>query len=195
MIDSHNFGSVVEGVPEYTTLTGTYTPATTGLYTLEIENTRNAVYRTDTTNFIDNIKLEPIDPMLSADKQILAIWNPTDITMDLAAGPAFANRNYWMFLGYTGTFPGVNLSGINIPLNFDALFELGLSYPGILPGTSGFFGTLNGSGEAEAFFTWNPSADFMGLTLYFSYVVLSPGGGLPILAASNPVNLTVVLLY
>lgn len=193
MIDSHNFGVLVDNVPEYTTLNGTYTPATTGLYTLEIENVRNAVYRTDTNHYIDNIKLEPIAPTLSSSKQFLAVFGPQDITMDLTPGAGYAGDPYWMFMGYTGTYPGVNLSGINIPLNFDVFFELSLAFPGLLPDTSSFFGTLDGNGEAQALFTWNPPADFLGLTLYFSYVVLSPGGGLPIQAASNPVNTTVVM--
>jgi hypothetical protein len=48
--------------------------------------------------------------------------------------------------------------------------------------------------ENPASFYWKPEGSYLGVTLYFAYVVLSPGMSLPVLAASNPVNVTAVLM-
>jgi hypothetical protein len=193
LIDSHDFGKVTEGVPEYTVLSGTYTPATTGMYALEIENTRTALSSTDLKNYIDTIMLEPVNPMLSCDGQTFSTWFNLTRNFELSAGPAEANKDYWMWVGFSGNYPGINISGVNVPLNYDVLVELNLMYPGF-PGT-GFVGQLDGDGNATATMTWKPNASLKGLTIWFAYVVLSPGGGLPILAASNPINATVTSFY
>jgi hypothetical protein len=191
LIAEHDFGYVGSGNPEDTTLTGTYTPAASGYYTLDIQNKRkNGVSTSLLYNFIDIITLAPQNPMLSADGVIFSQFYPTTITYDLTAGSAYANHEYWMWVGFTQTYPGINLSGVNIPLNYDLLVEMCLRYPGI-PG-SGFLGQLDGNGDAEASLFWKPTADLKGATLYMTYVVLSPGGKLPVLAASNPVNATAV---
>jgi hypothetical protein len=55
-------------------------------------------------------------------------------------------------------------------------------------------GQLNGEGKASASLYWKPEAIHLDMTLYFCYVILSPGMRLPVLAASNPVNATAVLI-
>ena len=66
---------------------------------------------------------------------------------------------------------------------------MGLMYPGF-PGT-GFVGKLDALGKAEASIKWKPDINQEGITLYFAYIVLSSGGTVPVLEASNPVNMTV----
>jgi len=51
---------------------------------------------------------------------------------------------------------------------------------------------FDGNGESTATMTLQPDVNLMYLTLYFSYVVLSPGVSMPVLAASNPINITMV---
>jgi hypothetical protein len=193
LIDSHDFGSLTEGKPESETLTGTYVPAATGLYTLEIENTRGTTSITDVMNFIDTIVLAPTEPMLGADSQTFSVFFGGTCNMDLTAGSAHANRDYWMWMGYSGTFPGIQLGGVTIPLNYDLLVQIGLNYPGFA--NPDFVGQLDGSGNAAITMKLKPDAALMDLTLYFAYVVLSSGGALPVLAASNPINATVTLYY
>ena len=128
--------------------------------------------------------------MLGADGVTLSYMVGGTRTFDLRAGAEHANMPYWIWMGVSGTYPGIDVQGISIPMNYDMLVSLGWLYPGSV-GTN-FIGQLDGNGEATASLTTTPNFSLLGLTLYFSYVVLSPGGGLPALGASNPINLTFV---
>jgi hypothetical protein len=191
LIASHDFGSLTEGQPEFLVLTGTYTPTTSGYYTLDIENSRPVATDANVKNFIDNIKVVPTEYMLATDGQTFPFWYPTTVNFYLTAGPEMANRDYWMWTNFSGTYPGVVLNGITVPLNYDPLVSLCLDNPGLIH--SDFIGQLDGSGHATI--PVKIQTSYIGLTLYFSYIVLSPGGGQPILAASNPVNITVTQFY
>ncbi|MFH2001783.1 MAG: hypothetical protein ABIK28_19010 [Planctomycetota bacterium] len=183
----------MEDSPEAAVLTGSYTPSVTGMYTLDIQNSRTAASETALSNFIDNITVSAADSMLSADGQTLTAFYGSTRILDLDAGPSYANQNYWIWVNYSGCYPGCNVSGVNIPLNYDVLLDICLGYPGI-PDPS-FVGQLDGSGQAQASFYLKPAMNLTGLTLYFAYVVLPPSGGLPVLAASNPINMTITLFY
>jgi hypothetical protein len=189
LIASHSFGSI-GGTVKKAVLTGTYTPATTGIYTLDIRNYRknNKTTKSDLYNYIDEITLAPTNAMLGVDGEAFSAFLGSTRNFELSAGPENAGKNYWLWVGFSETYPGIMLSGVDIPLNHDVLVDLGLAYPG-LPGT-GFFGVLDGAGNATASMYWKPKMTWVGLTLYYSYVVLSPGGSLPVLAASNPVNVS-----
>jgi hypothetical protein len=191
LIDEHDFGSVTEGKYEAVVLTGSFTAPTSGMYTLDIQSTRQIASTTELAHYIDNIVLAPANPTLSADGQTFSTFYSYTRTFDLTAGAAHAGGDYWLWVGYSGTYPGINLSGKNIPLNYDLLVQMCLGYPGI-PDPS-FFGTLDASGNAQAKLKWKPDNSLLGLTIYFGYVVLSPGHGLPVVMASNPVNCTVAM--
>lgn len=163
------------------------------MYTIEIQNTRATSSTTDLVNYLDTILLDPTEPMLGADGQTLSVLLGSTRNLVLDAGPAYANKDYWIWVNFSGTFPGFNMSGVNVPLNYDMLVELCLTYPGF-PDAS-FVGQLDGSGQGTASLSYKPKSGFIGFTLYFAYVVLSPGGGPPILAASNPINMTVTMFY
>lgn len=163
------------------------------MYTLAIENTRAAGSENTLVNYIDNIMLVPEDYMLSADGQTLTAFFTSTRTFSLTAGAEHANRNYWMWMGCTGTYPGLSVSGVSVPLNYDVVVELGLIYPGFIH--PDFLGILDASGNATVAMDTKPDASLQGMTFYFSYVVLSPGYSLPVLAASNHVNCTVTLFY
>lgn len=192
MIDSHDFGYVAGTTPEKVALTGTYTPAATGLYTLEIQNSRKLASSADLHNYMDTVVLEPLNWMLGSDGvTISAIYGGTR-TFYLQGGGQYANSDYWMWVGVSGTYPGMQTKGVEIPLNYDFLVGLCWLAPGGI-GT-GFVGKLDGTGDATAAMTLLPDTSLIDLTLYYSYVILSPGMSLPVLAASNPVNVTVTAL-
>lgn len=193
MIDSHSFGSVVEGDFDTATISGSYTPAVSGLYTLEIENTRGMKSESTLTNVIDTIMLNPVNPMLAANRQTFPALFARRWDFTLNAGVEHANRDYWLWIGFSGTWPGINKSGVNVPLNYDLLVRYCLTIPGFP--AAGFSGKLDAAGRAYPSLTWHPDLAWQGLTLWMAYVVLSPGGGLPLLAASNPINGTVTYFY
>jgi len=167
-----------------------YIPTTSGLHTLEIKNYRpSSISTSNLINYLDTILLVSRTPMLSADKQCVSYYWGGTRELELTAGAKYAGHDYWIWLGFTGTSPGIDISGVNIPLNYDLLVELGLLYPGF-PGT-GFMGQLDGAGNAAASLKVvgsHPNA--AGVTLWLSYLVLSPGMTTPVLAASNPINVT-----
>ena len=109
-------------------------------------------------------------------------------TFDLQAGSAFADRDYLMMMGYSGTFPGLTFGTVTVPLTYDFLVGLTMFNPGIIG--PGFYGQLDTNGDADASLTIPADPQFMGLTLYIAYAILSPGGALPLLAASNTINMT-----
>lgn len=193
MVCSHDFGSVTEGKPEKKLLTGSYTATVSGMHTLEIWNTTNAKFDTDLTNYADNVKLVPVNHMLAADAQTFSVFYKYTRKITLTAGANHANQNYWMWMNYTGTFPGFDVHGVNIPLNYDTLLELGMKYPAFL--NPKFIGTLDSSGNAEFDWTLQANSGVIGLTIYMSYLVLPNGGGFTVLDASNPINFTMTLLY
>ena len=187
----HNFGYVSGTNPETATLTGTFQAPTTGLYTLEIKNTRGTTKTSLLTNYLDTVVLKPTDWMLGSDGVTFCCLKTSTRTFILHGGTANAGLPFWMWVGISGTYPGLQVGGVEVPLNPDILVDMCWNYPGF-PGVN-FYGTLDGNGEATASLTVGPNMSYKGLTLYFVYVILSPGGGLPLVAASNPVNATFVL--
>jgi hypothetical protein len=193
LIASHEFGYVSGSTPEAAVLEGTYTPATTGLYSLEIKNYRpSGTSTSNLINYLDNIVLASTTPMLSADGQTFSSFFGGTRKFELTADVAYAGHDYWLWVGFTGTYPGIKVSGVTIPLNYDILVELGLLYPGF-PGT-GFVGQLDGSGNASASLKVTANPNYQGATLWLSYIVLSSGMKPPVLAASNPINITFTLM-
>lgn len=188
LIDSHNFGYVGASNPEQAVLTGTYNPPSTGLYTLEIQNYNSVSSTSKLTNYVDTVIVEPVDWTLGSDGVTFAFLNNSPRNFDLKAGPGCGNKDYWLWVGISGTYPGLNVKGVAIPLNYDIVVNVGWMLPGAI-GT-GFVGTLNAQGDATASWTFKPDLAMKGLTFYLSYVVLSSGMSLPVLAASNPINIT-----
>ena len=129
--------------------------------------------------------------MLGSDGVTFACTKVTTRHYYLHGGSAYAGRGYWMWMGLSGTYPGMQVSGVEVPLNYDYLVSLCWANPGF-PGVN-FFGTLDGNGQATASLSVQANLNYLDLTMYFTYVILSPGGGLPLAAASNPVNATVTL--
>lgn len=178
--------------PEKYHLTGSFTPPETGLYTLKVRNRRNAYATSLLINYIDNITLVPRDYTLGSDGVTFSCVLSTTRNFTLNAGPHYGGHDYIMMLGFSETYPGLNMGGANIPLNWDLLVQLSMFNPGF-PGP-GFLGKLDGNGQATASMTCPTDMMLLGRTFFFTYAVLSPGGNLPIVLTGNPINATVTVV-
>lgn len=141
-------------------------------------------------NFIDNLRVHPADPDFLASKRHLSNAKGGVSIFTLKPGAACAGDTYLILSSLTGTWPGIPLSGIDVPLNPDAWTSAALT----LVNTSlmqGFMGQLDGNGEAEAKldFPGTELSQVIGLPIYFDYVVLENPGGPPLKAASHPTTL------
>jgi len=137
---------------------------------------------------IDDIMVtsKNLDPTLWAEQYELSVATQSTSTLRLDAGIANAGKTYFIGASLSGTSPGVNIAGLNIPLNW-ADFTL-LSLTGASHFVS-FFGTLAGLGMASA--TFDPLAPlppaYVGQEISFAYVTI------PLASfASNPVTVTLV---
>lgn len=188
MIDKHAFGYISSGTTR-STLSGRFTAPTTGLYTLHIEHTSTSAASSCIFSYIDNISLVPAQPNLGTDKVNIPQSNGATVQFTLDAGTANANQPYCLWMSASGTYPGIAMSGVTVPLNWDFLLSLSLYEQ--LPGTTGFFGTLDGSGSATAAMVLPQDTGnmYLGFKLSYAYVVASPGPSFPLQFASYPVHL------
>lgn len=112
-------------------------------------------------------------------------------TLELAAGSSQANRSYWVFGSLSGTFPGVPLGPVTIPLNYDVLTLLTLASPNTV--ISGSMGLLDAAGTATAKVVVPKRSriprGLIGRKVYTAFVTHT--GGMVHLA-SNPQSLTLV---
>lgn len=170
-------------------LTGSFQPKATGLYNLQIENTRTQTASTCIYTYIDNISLMPAKADFASDIMNLKCATGGTVNFKLMAGNANANRDYWIWLNFSGVYPGFQVNGLTVPLNWDVLLLFGLNNPGF-PGTSGFVGTFNSTGDAAAsmMLPIDVRKEFVGVPINFAYVVLSKGPAFPITYVSLPVH-------
>ncbi|MEE8469322.1 MAG: DUF1028 domain-containing protein [Planctomycetota bacterium] len=73
----------------------------------------------------------------------------TPIPFTLNRGMAESGRAYHLLGSFSGTSPGIDLGGLNLPLNRDRFFEYTWFSPGP-PGLTGFQGMLDADGRALA---------------------------------------------
>jgi len=171
-------------------LTATYTPASTGMHTLDIYCYRNYL-QTDVWNYIDSISLAPVSPALTIDPCNTHVWNTGSNTLAVDAGVAHANEPY-IILAATGPTPNFSLDGVLIHLAYDNIFQYTLANKNTAM-FSNTYGVLDASGQATATFTtfsWLPQ--WQGKTVTFCALGLSSGGVRPIQYATNPVLLNFI---
>jgi len=108
----------------------------------------------------------------------------------LAPCAAPTTRLYLIAWGGSGTSPGTNLApGVTLPLNADALTQLGLA--GLNgPAFGQFAGLLDAQGRAQATLTIPPSAAIPTGSTHLAAVILGPPQVFA--AASNPIELVVL---
>jgi hypothetical protein len=174
------------------TFTGTYTATTSGPYTIEFHNWRNAAASNDIKNYIDDIVLEPAVADFSIETDNISVSTGGSVDMALLAGAAHGGE-YYFVLGGLGTYPGFTLDGVRVHLNNDALFAYAQSHPNS-GAFQNSFGVLNGSGQATCSFNTggptNPA--FLGLSFNFAYVLLTSPGTRPITYGSLPVKVNFI---
>lgn len=110
-------------------------------------------------------------------------------TLMLAAGSGQANRGYWVFASASGTFPGVRVGPVTIPLNHDELTLLTVAQPNQT--ISAARGQLGAGGAATATIvvpTGLPN-ELIGLRVHTAFVTYT---GTTVHLASNPQSLTLV---
>ncbi len=197
-------GGVVTGVawngsPEVL-VTGTLTaPFTPGTYSLQAVNVlANVIVQGEdgTGEFwavelagegqIDNLVIN-VAEVLSADVSSVSLLAGGDQNWTLDAGLANGGRNYWVFGSFGGTSPGTPFGLVALPLNTpDAWFNFTLTHPNMPPLVDSF-GTLSGTGTANAKISIPPASNpgLAGLTVNHAYLL-----GPTIDFSSNPVSLT-----
>lgn len=109
-------------------------------------------------------------------------------TMRLSAGTSRAGATYLVLASATGTTPGLNFNGVNVPLNYDAFMDLSLSNANTFPYAMSF-GNLDARGLATATFTVPPLPTPLSLRLHHAYALLN---GSTVLAASRPIVLDIL---
>lgn len=107
--------------------------------------------------------------------------------MRLSAGTAFANATYIVLGSASGTAPGLQFGSVNLPLNFDAITDFGISSPNVFP-YAGSLGALDARGFGTASFTMPVFQPALNLNLNHAYALVS---GATVLFASNPVPLAI----
>ncbi len=120
---------------------------------------------------------------LTWDRDTLSASAGGTVQLDLLAGSANAGRQYLVLASLSGTFPGLTVGGLTLPLNYDGLLAASLS----LTNSAMFvntFGVLDGTGNATARFVLPPgiASALAGQAVSFAYVLLTPSLNFP----SNP---------
>lgn len=112
-----------------------------------------------------------------------------NVQLDLDAGAGHAGDLYVLAGTGTGAYPGLDVGGLNLPLNFSDYLLTSLANPNAAP-FSGFQGTLDGNGQAQA--ALNVAAGgtpgLAGRVLYHAFVTFD-ATDLGVTSTSNAVSL------
>jgi hypothetical protein len=134
----------------------------------------------------------PTVATLTADPTSVSLAAGGTQTLTVDAGAPHANDAY-LFVGSAGgNSPGFGFGGQQVPLNLDFYTLLTLNGPGAL--LTGNFGTLDGSGTAQAAFTLPAASDptLAGLPVFHACAVLDPLSLLNVLEVSNSTHCDLV---
>ena len=125
---------------------------------------------------------------LYADVYRLSIANGGTQTLTVNAGKSHANRSYWILGSMTGTTPGVTLSGLHVPLNWDPYADISFAFVNTSVFTN-LGGTLDANGVATASFNV-PAKQAIpsGLTIYHAYAAFDASGKLYMASDAVPVR-------
>jgi hypothetical protein len=97
------------------------------------------------------------------------------VALALDAGLAHAGRKYVIAVSASGTAPGMPLGSVTVPLQFDAVTNLGFQFLNS-PFFAGFGGLLDAQGKAAASFNSPPlgAPSLAGISLSFAAFTLGP---------------------
>jgi hypothetical protein len=166
----------------------TFVSTATGPVLLSVNNWRNGSYTALVKNYVDNIRVCPVQADFIASPREISCAAGGSSELTLRPGLDYAGDPYVILSGVTGTWPGFALSGIDIPLNLDDWTWCAFSMINS-PILKEFMSQLDGSGWAKAEVN-TPGAllpEMIGLVLYFDYLVLEHAYSPPVKTASQPV--------
>lgn len=92
-------------------------------------------------------------------------------TMRLSAGTSYAGAYYIVLGSASGTSPGLQFGGVNVPVNFDGFTDFGLSFPNTSP-YGNTLAQLDANGIATATFDAPPYALGFQLDLHHAYALM-----------------------
>ncbi len=187
MIATDHCGPLYEQENIRRTITGTYTAPSTGRVFVDISNWKDGLSSALNVNFIDNIRLLPqaADLDITSCEISCAVGGTSEFY--ITAGAACAHRPYVILSGKLGTWPGVRVNDVDVPLNVDAwtYTAFGLINTSYLVN---FRGYLDASGGATALLdTCGPvSNELFGQVMYFTCVVLEQPQTFLVIEATRP---------
>jgi subtilisin family serine protease len=119
----------------------------------------------------------------------LSLAAGANLTLDIDAGPGHAGELYVLAGSGTGSFPGLDVGGFSLPLNFSDYLLLTLQDPNAAP-FANFQGTLDGAGQAQAQLNVAPGTapGLAGRVLYHAFLTFDLAN-LGVTSASNAVSL------
>jgi esterase/lipase superfamily enzyme len=106
-------------------------------------------------------------PVITSDVPSISLGTGGSQVLTIQGGPTQAGWTYFTFGSVTGTTPGIDFGGgVVLPLNFDVYMNLTIFKPS-LGAFGNFRGTLDGSGQAVATFTFPALMDpsLIGVTI------------------------------
>lgn len=171
----------------YGTLSGTFTPPETGVYTLDIYNYRTNAINT-IINYIDQVIIRPVDSTLANNPAGISVSTGATSKLTFTGPTELSNKNYIILGGSHGSVPGRDIGGYFLPLNADFLTYFIIDHANN-PIFENFEGVISPPGYAEAFFnTLGPvPPSLSGTSIVFTLVVLDGPRTPPIHHISNPV--------
>jgi hypothetical protein len=189
LIDSHFAGGLGVGSPKYATLSGTFTPSTTGVYTVDIYNYRNSVVK-DLQNFIDDITLVPQTTDFSTDTLQFSASTGNTANLSIDPGPAYAGYYHAVVLSISGNWPGFTNNGYWVPFNWDPITDWSiLNKNGPLLQHS--MAPIDGSGHSwtKIYVPNGLGPTWVGRTVNVAYALFQPPGVTPIDYGSMPLSI------
>lgn len=128
---------------------------------------------------------------LTADRHTLTYGDDNSAALQLRAGAASAGQGYLVAGSSSGTFPGIDIHGVNIPLNYDNLTFSMLTWPNVhwFQNTAGSLDAEGNSSAGLVISTKDLGPGSIGKTFHFAFGTISGHG--QILGSSNAIPLTV----
>lgn len=127
-----------------------------------------------------------------SDKEVVSLSAGGTQNLFLNAPPSLAGWNYQVVAGISGTEPGTPFFNFMIPLNWDAWSQMVFTFPTTTPGLSGFVGTLNATGNAQASLSLAPYSSLVGLVgITVSHAFLAGPSPVDVGYVSNPVDVVI----
>ncbi len=169
------------------TITGTFTSSATGPVFVDIANWKDGVSSSLNVNFIDNISVVPqaADLELSVGEISCTAGGTSEFVV--SAGTVYAHKPYVILSGKLGTWPGVRVNSVDVPLNVDSWTYTAFGMINT-PYLVNFRGTLDGSGSATGILdTRGPvSYELFGQVMYFACVLLEQPQTFLVIEATQP---------